>query len=48
MVGTDKKKIHAGIEAALEKKQLPEKSPFGDGHAAEKIAETVKKEFASG
>ena len=35
VAGIGKQEILAGIEAAL-KKKLPEKSPFGDGRAAEK------------
>jgi UDP-N-acetylglucosamine 2-epimerase (non-hydrolysing) len=46
VVGTGKKKILAGIEAALaERKELPETSPFGDGSAAEKIVNIVQKKF---
>ncbi len=46
IVGTDKKKILSGIDAALaQRKKLPAESPFGDGNAAEKIVEIIQKEF---
>jgi UDP-N-acetylglucosamine 2-epimerase (non-hydrolysing) len=46
IVGTEKQKILAGIDAALaQRKELPETSPFGDGHAAEKIVKIIQKEF---
>jgi len=42
VVGTDKNKILTAIETALSKrKPLPDKSPFGDGNAAEKIAKII-------
>jgi UDP-N-acetylglucosamine 2-epimerase (non-hydrolysing) len=44
VAGTGKQEILTEIEAGLEKKHLPEKSPFGDGHAAEKTVEIVEKE----
>jgi UDP-N-acetylglucosamine 2-epimerase (non-hydrolysing) len=45
IVGTEKHDILSAIKAALEsKKQLPEKSPFGDGNAAEKTVEIIRKE----
>jgi UDP-N-acetylglucosamine 2-epimerase len=45
-VGTEKQKILAGIDAALaQRKELPETSPFGDGSAAEKIAEIIQEDF---
>jgi len=41
-----KNKILASMETALAKrKELPRTSPFGDGTAAEKIIETIQKEF---
>jgi len=46
VVGTEKPEILAAIETALvERKELPDKSPFGDGNAAEKIVEIIKKDF---
>lgn len=46
VVGTDKKEILAAIGTALTKrKELPCKSPFGDGNAAHKIVEIIKKDF---
>ena len=45
VAGIGKQEILAGIEAAL-KKKLPEKSPFGDGRAAEITAEAIKNELA--
>jgi UDP-N-acetylglucosamine 2-epimerase (non-hydrolysing) len=42
VVGTEKQEILAGIVATLGKKQLPEKSPFGDGHAAKRMIEIVE------
>ena len=48
VVGTDKHEILAAIETALtRRKELPYKSPFGDGNAAEKIAEIIRKECLS-
>jgi UDP-N-acetylglucosamine 2-epimerase (non-hydrolysing) len=48
VVGTEKHQILTAIHAALEsRKQLPEKSPFGDGNAAEKIVEVIQKDFFS-
>jgi UDP-N-acetylglucosamine 2-epimerase (non-hydrolysing) len=45
VVGTDKQDILAAINAALKRrKDLPSKSPFGNGNAAEKIVETLQKE----
>jgi UDP-N-acetylglucosamine 2-epimerase (non-hydrolysing) len=47
IVGTDKINILAGIHEALEKLQkLPSVSPFGDGTAAVKTVEVIKKDFA--
>ncbi len=46
VVGTEKHQIVSAIKAALDsKKQLPEKSPFGDGTAAEKTTQIIKKEL---
>ena len=47
VAGTGKQEILTGIKIALEKKQLPKKSPFGDGHAAERIVEIIENEFAA-
>ncbi len=48
VVGTDKKDILVAIEEAVEKKtSLPFTSPFGDGTAAQKILEIIKKSFAT-
>lgn len=46
VVGTEKHEILAAIETAIaRRKELPSKSPFGDGNAAEKIAEILGKEL---
>ncbi|MBM4401594.1 MAG: UDP-N-acetylglucosamine 2-epimerase (non-hydrolyzing), partial [Crenarchaeota archaeon] len=46
VVGTEKHEILTAIKATLEsRKQLPEKSPFGDGNAAEKTTKIIKKEL---
>jgi UDP-N-acetylglucosamine 2-epimerase (non-hydrolysing) len=46
VVGTEKHQILTAIKTTLDsKKQLPEKSPFGDGNAAEKTIKTIKKEL---
>lgn len=48
VVGTEKREILAAIETALtRRKELPSKSPFGDGNAAEKIAEIIEKNLLS-
>jgi UDP-N-acetylglucosamine 2-epimerase (non-hydrolysing) len=48
IVGTEKHEILAAIETALaRRKELPRKSPFGDGNAAEKIVEIIRKDFFS-
>jgi len=47
VAGTGKQEILKEIEAALEKKRLPEQSPFGDGHAAERIVEMIEGVFAT-
>ncbi|MCW4046501.1 MAG: UDP-N-acetylglucosamine 2-epimerase (non-hydrolyzing) [Candidatus Bathyarchaeota archaeon] len=47
VVGTEKQKILAGIEAVLaQRKELPTTSPFGDGSTAEKIVEIIQNEFS--
>ena len=47
VVGTDKNKILAAIHEAIEKEEkLPSVSPFGDGTAAQKTVEIIKKDFA--
>jgi UDP-N-acetylglucosamine 2-epimerase (non-hydrolysing) len=46
IVGTDKKNILAAIHETLEKEEkLPSYSPFGDGTAAVKIVDIIKKDF---
>jgi UDP-N-acetylglucosamine 2-epimerase len=46
VVGTKKHEILAAIKAALmRQEELPHKSPFGEGNAAEKIVEIIKKDF---
>jgi UDP-N-acetylglucosamine 2-epimerase (non-hydrolysing) len=48
VVGTEKREILAAIETTLKRrKELPDRSPFGDGDAAEKIVEIIKKDFFS-
>jgi UDP-N-acetylglucosamine 2-epimerase (non-hydrolysing) len=48
VVGTEKHQILTALKTALEsKKQLPEKSPFGEGNAAQKTVEIIKKELYS-
>jgi UDP-N-acetylglucosamine 2-epimerase (non-hydrolysing) len=47
VVGTDAKTILSAIKEALEKEiKLPTMSPFGDGTAAQKTVEIIKKSFA--
>lgn len=47
VVGTGKQEILSAMKATLEnKKEMPRESPFGDGHAAEKIVKIVEEEFA--
>jgi UDP-N-acetylglucosamine 2-epimerase (non-hydrolysing) len=47
IVGTDKNNILAAMNEALEKEEkLPSVSPFGDGTAAIKTVEIIKKDFA--
>ncbi len=49
VVGTEKREILAAIETAVaNRKELPCGSPFGDGNAAEKIVEIIKRDFFSG
>ena len=46
VVGTKKESIVLAMEEALENdKNLPHNSPFGDGKAAEKIVDTLKREL---
>ncbi len=48
VVGIEKRQILTAINAALEnKKPLPEKSPYGDGNAAQKTTQIIKKELCS-
>jgi len=47
VVGTDKKNILAAMEEAVKKEvELPCASPFGDGTAAQKTVDILKKNFA--
>jgi len=47
VVGTDGKNILAAMEKTVKNEvKLPCTSPFGDGSAAQKIADTIKKNFA--
>jgi UDP-N-acetylglucosamine 2-epimerase (non-hydrolysing) len=47
IVGTDKNNILAAMHEAVEnKKELPSVSPFGDGTAAVKTVDVIKKDFA--
>ena len=47
VVGTEKSGILAAIKAKMGNQgKLPEKSPFGDGNAAEKIVETIHNDFS--
>jgi UDP-N-acetylglucosamine 2-epimerase (non-hydrolysing) len=49
VVGTKKHEILASMEEALtSRKELPHKSPFGDGNAAEKIVKIIQKDFFVG
>jgi UDP-N-acetylglucosamine 2-epimerase (non-hydrolysing) len=46
VVGTDKNKALAAIKEAIKKREtLPNKSPYGDGDAAEKIVKILQKEI---
>ncbi len=48
VVGTDKEKALAAINEALKKRrELPSKSPYGDGDAAERIVKIVREEVLS-
>jgi len=47
VVGVEKKKILAAIKRTMEnRKELPEKSPYGDGNASEKIVRIINEELA--
>jgi UDP-N-acetylglucosamine 2-epimerase (non-hydrolysing) len=46
IVGTDKNNILATLKAVEKEEQLPLVSPFGDGTAAEKTVDIIKKDFA--
>ncbi len=47
VVGTDKDRVLAALNEAVEKKEvLPSVSPFGDGTAAQKTVEIIKNGFA--
>jgi UDP-N-acetylglucosamine 2-epimerase (non-hydrolysing) len=47
VVGTGKNKALKAIEKTIEKrKDLPTKSPFGDGRAAERIVDIVREEIS--
>jgi UDP-N-acetylglucosamine 2-epimerase (non-hydrolysing) len=46
VVGVEKQKILKAVKRTLEQqKELPEKSPYGDGNAAEKIVRIIKEEL---
>lgn len=46
VVGTSRHKILAAIETAMtRRKELPQKSPFGDGNSADKIVEIIQEEL---
>jgi UDP-N-acetylglucosamine 2-epimerase (non-hydrolysing) len=48
IVGTDSKKILTGIKDAIKNEvELPYSSPFGDGFAAEKTVDIIKKDFGT-
>jgi len=47
VVGTAKQDILKGINEMLKKGKLPEKSPFGDGHSAERTVKIVSSQFAA-
>jgi len=47
VVGTEKQKILKAIEKTLNhRKELPKSSPYGNGNAAEKIADRIEEELA--
>jgi UDP-N-acetylglucosamine 2-epimerase (non-hydrolysing) len=47
VVGTEKQSIMEAMKKALRhRKELPEKSPYGDGHAAEKIVKIIMEKMA--
>jgi UDP-N-acetylglucosamine 2-epimerase (non-hydrolysing) len=46
VVGVEKQKILKAMEATLKhRKMLPEKSPYGDGNAAERIVRIIREEL---
>ena len=48
VVGTDRKNILEAIQEAVKKEvDLPYNSPFGDGTAAQKTVDIIKKNFAT-
>jgi UDP-N-acetylglucosamine 2-epimerase (non-hydrolysing) len=48
VTGTEKRDILNAMRIAIEsQRELPEKSPFGDGNAAERIVETIQSDFFS-
>jgi UDP-N-acetylglucosamine 2-epimerase (non-hydrolysing) len=47
IVGTETLKILTGMQDVLDhRRELPEKSPYGEGNAAQKIVEIIKHDFA--
>jgi UDP-N-acetylglucosamine 2-epimerase (non-hydrolysing) len=47
VVGVEKYKILRAMKKVLDQpKELPEKSPYGDGNAAQNITEIIEKELA--
>jgi UDP-N-acetylglucosamine 2-epimerase (non-hydrolysing) len=47
VVGVEKQKILKAMEMTMrQQKKLPEKSPYGDGNAADNIVEVIKEELA--
>jgi UDP-N-acetylglucosamine 2-epimerase (non-hydrolysing) len=49
VVGVEKKNILYAMEATLKNpRKLPKKSPYGDGHAAERIVRTIREESVLG
>ena len=48
VVGTDSKKILEAMQDVIKKEvDLPHNSPFGDGTAAQKTVDIIKKNFAT-
>ncbi len=46
VVGTDKQSILKAMERTLtQQKELPRKSPYGEGNAANKIADIIREEL---